>query len=107
MAALRMPVIVQSQQIPHVSLNSRTERPQQRSRGKKNMAFITTTRTAPARSQGLFTGLLARLKTAMAQRGLYSRTLTELSQLNDRELADLGLSRSDIARVAHEAAYGN
>ena len=25
----------------------------------------------------------------------------ELSQLNDRELADLGLIRSDISRVAH------
>ena len=26
----------------------------------------------------------------------------ELSQLNDHELADLGLIRSDISRVAHE-----
>ena len=28
------------------------------------------------------------------------RTLAELSQLSDRELADIGLDRSDIPRVA-------
>jgi uncharacterized protein YjiS (DUF1127 family) len=28
----------------------------------------------------------------------------ELSQLNDQELADLGLIRSDISRVAHESS---
>jgi len=30
----------------------------------------------------------------------YQRNLAELSKLNDRELADIGLSRSDILRVA-------
>jgi uncharacterized protein YjiS (DUF1127 family) len=30
----------------------------------------------------------------------YNRSLRELSQLGDRELADIGLTRSDIARVA-------
>jgi uncharacterized protein YjiS (DUF1127 family) len=30
----------------------------------------------------------------------YHRNLTELSQLSDRELADIGLERSDIPRVA-------
>ncbi|MGP9810837.1 DUF1127 domain-containing protein [Rhodopseudomonas sp. NSM] len=30
----------------------------------------------------------------------YQRNLAELSQLNDRELADIGLDRSDIPRVA-------
>jgi uncharacterized protein YjiS (DUF1127 family) len=32
----------------------------------------------------------------------YNRSLRELSQLGDRELADIGLTRSDIARVAWE-----
>lgn len=30
----------------------------------------------------------------------YQRNLAELSALDDRELADIGLNRSDISRVA-------
>ncbi len=30
----------------------------------------------------------------------YNRSVTELSRLGDRELADIGISRSDIQRVA-------
>ena len=33
---------------------------------------------------------------------LAQRAYHELSKLNDRELADLGLSRSDIIRVAYK-----
>lgn len=35
---------------------------------------------------------------------VYNRSLTELSRLGDRELADIGLTRSDIPRVAWENA---
>ncbi|MGI8526969.1 MAG: DUF1127 domain-containing protein [Pseudolabrys sp.] len=34
----------------------------------------------------------------------YNQSLNELSRLGDRELADIGLSRSDIARVAWDSA---
>ncbi len=34
----------------------------------------------------------------------YSRTVSELSGLTNRELADLGIARTDIARIAREAA---
>lgn len=34
----------------------------------------------------------------------YNASLRELSQLGDRELSDIGISRSDIPRVAWEAA---
>ncbi len=34
----------------------------------------------------------------------YNQSLHELSQLGDRELADIGITRSDIARVAWEDA---
>ena len=34
----------------------------------------------------------------------YSRTVQELESLSSRELADLGISRSDIPRLAREAA---
>jgi uncharacterized protein YjiS (DUF1127 family) len=33
----------------------------------------------------------------------YAITVRELSNLNDRELADLGITRSDIPRVAWES----
>jgi uncharacterized protein YjiS (DUF1127 family) len=35
---------------------------------------------------------------------VYNRSLTELGRLGDRELADIGLTRSDIPRVAWENA---
>jgi uncharacterized protein YjiS (DUF1127 family) len=34
----------------------------------------------------------------------YNNSLRELYQLGDRELADIGISRSDIPRVAWDAA---
>jgi uncharacterized protein YjiS (DUF1127 family) len=34
----------------------------------------------------------------------YNRSLNELSRLGDRELADIGISRSDIPRVAWTAS---
>lgn len=34
----------------------------------------------------------------------YNRTVSELESLTNRDLADLGLSRSDIPRIAREAA---
>jgi uncharacterized protein YjiS (DUF1127 family) len=36
----------------------------------------------------------------------YQRNVAELSQLSDRELADIGLDRSDIERVAAGAYNG-
>jgi len=35
----------------------------------------------------------------------YNQSLSELSRLGDRELADIGLSRSDIPRVAWNASH--
>jgi uncharacterized protein YjiS (DUF1127 family) len=37
----------------------------------------------------------------------YNRSLNELSRLGDRELADIGISRSDIPRVAWGFAQQN
>ncbi|WP_373504917.1 DUF1127 domain-containing protein [Aestuariivirga sp.] len=34
----------------------------------------------------------------------YARTVSELESLSNRELADLGISRVDIHRLAREAA---
>ena len=35
----------------------------------------------------------------------YNQSLSELSRLGDRELADIGISRSDIPRVALSTAH--
>ncbi len=53
------------------------------------------------------TGLLDRVRRAWADRRLYKATFDELSGLNDRELADLGLTRPMIREVAFESVYGN
>lgn len=37
----------------------------------------------------------------------YNQSLSELSRLGDRELADIGISRCDIPRVAWNAAHPN
>lgn len=37
---------------------------------------------------------------------MYKKTLRELQGLSARELADFGLSRCDINRIAHECVYG-
>lgn len=39
-----------------------------------------------------------------ARQTAFRQTLNELETLTDRELADLGISRADIRRVAREAA---
>jgi uncharacterized protein YjiS (DUF1127 family) len=42
----------------------------------------------------------------MAKRALYRKTITELQSLTGHELADLGIHRSAIKGIAHEAAFG-
>jgi len=43
----------------------------------------------------------------MVRRRVYRTTLMELNALSNRELADLGMNRSELRRVAYEAAYGS
>lgn len=43
------------------------------------------------------------LKTRYSTWQRYRRTVSELASLSDRDLADLGISRADIARLAREA----
>lgn len=49
--------------------------------------------------------LMALIRAIQAFRD-YQRNLAELSRLSDRELADIGLDRSDIQRVAAGAYHG-
>ena len=43
------------------------------------------------------------LKSRYATWKRYSRTVSELESLSNRELADLGIGRSDIRKLAREA----
>ena len=67
------------------------------------MATATQTRTLPDASFG-FGGLRSAVSGRLASYRAYRRTLDELSQLSDRDLADMGLHRSTIADVARDAA---
>lgn len=50
--------------------------------------------------------LIADLKTKIAARRAFNRTVRELSTLNRAQLADLGLHAGMIRSVAMEATYG-
>lgn len=52
-------------------------------------------------------GFFARLRQGFADFRQYLAIYDELNALTDRELADLGLSRSDVRAVARAAIYGN
>jgi len=54
---------------------------------------------AESKIQGDYPMLLSLIRMIQAFRD-YQRNVSELSQLSDRELADIGLDRSDIPRVA-------
>ncbi|SEP23079.1 Uncharacterized conserved protein YjiS, DUF1127 family [Salinihabitans flavidus] len=50
---------------------------------------------------------VAAVTDTLRKRHAFRKTVTELSALSDRELADLGLNRSAIRSVAYQAAYAN
>jgi len=50
--------------------------------------------------------MLAHLIRAFRAWRRYEASLRELSRLGDRELADIGVVRSDIPRIAWESARG-
>lgn len=51
-------------------------------------------------------GVFDRLRDAIANHRDYARIRGELNALTDAELADVGLSRLNVADVAREAVYG-
>lgn len=46
-----------------------------------------------------------KIENALAKRKIYRSTYCELSALTDRDLRDLGIPRSNIKKLALEAAY--
>lgn len=51
------------------------------------------------------TDFFADLRTRFERRKVYRETLSELRALEDRDLADLGLNRTMLKRIAYQAAY--
>lgn len=70
------------------------------------MAYVNSTRSAQSVLVDRIGSVVTNLGAALQRRRVYNQTLTELRSLNDRELADLGIARSMITEIAHEAAYG-
>ena len=66
----------------------------------------TTYGTATATLRDRIAARVSAARASHANWRTYRRTLDELSALDDRDLADLGLSRSMIRGFACEAAYG-
>lgn len=70
------------------------------------MAYMNTTRTAQATISDRITGAFIAVKAAYQRRRIYDQTLRELRALSDRDLDDLGLHRTMISEIAHQAAFG-
>jgi uncharacterized protein YjiS (DUF1127 family) len=68
------------------------------------MAYITGTAAPSFGLAEKVAALRARMREARRTRAIYRQTIDELSALSDRELADLGLHRSQIRTVAQQAA---
>lgn len=46
------------------------------------------------------------VRSRLAKRSAYLKTLSELNALSDAEAADLGMFRHDFERIARQAVYG-
>ncbi len=68
------------------------------------MAFAQETRRRNVGLAYRFDDAVEALRRFRARRAAFNQTYAELSVLSQRELDDLGIARSDIARIAREAA---
>lgn len=64
------------------------------------MAYINATNTTTLADR--LSALVSGFETRRAQRRVYRATFNELSKLSNRELADLGIGRSQIRSIALE-----
>ncbi|KIT16835.1 DUF1127 domain-containing protein [Jannaschia aquimarina] len=70
------------------------------------MAFTTYGSAERTATFGRLALLRNELVTRFAKWRTYRKTVSELSELSERELDDLGLAPGDIRNVAMQAAYG-
>ncbi|WP_371169154.1 DUF1127 domain-containing protein [Aliiroseovarius sp. 2305UL8-7] len=70
------------------------------------MAHATEILLAPVSIADRLAARITEWKEQLETRSLYRKTVRELNQLSDRELADLGLGRGSIRHTARMAVYG-
>ncbi len=70
------------------------------------MATVANTTFANVTVADRVRGFIADFKAAQALRAEYTATYNELDSLTDRDLADLGIARSNIASIVREHVYG-
>ena len=73
------------------------------------MAYATVTKTEYSFLERALTAGAALLESAAdrhAEYRVFRTTMNELNALSNRDLADLGIHRSEIKRIAREAAKG-
>lgn len=68
------------------------------------MAYFSDTAAKPNALLGWVQSTLAYLAKRRRANRIYRQTFNELAQLGNRELSDLGISRSNIRFIAREAA---
>jgi uncharacterized protein YjiS (DUF1127 family) len=68
------------------------------------LCSLSKSRGFASAAKGLTIMILSHIVNAYRQWRRYNRSLVELSRLGDRELADIGISRGDIPRVAWESS---
>jgi len=70
------------------------------------MAYVSVNTGVSTQLLGRVSDYFAGLRQSFADHRLYQKTLDELKGLSNRDLADLGMYRGDLHRVAREAVYG-
>jgi len=68
------------------------------------MTDLNATRIAPTTLGDHIAAVAGAVKMSLRRRSVYRNTLRELEALSDRDLADLGVSRGMIHRIADDAA---
>lgn len=70
------------------------------------MAYVNSSRAASYGIADRPAAIVKSIRVGLERRRVFKQTVRELQALSNRELADLGIHRSMITRVANEAAYG-
>ena len=70
------------------------------------MAFVQTAQTSRIEFFATLRVAFDELKADLALRQKFRATVRELSSMNDRELADIGINRYDIKGIAKAHVYG-
>lgn len=108
--SIEMSVIVQPQQWDHVCPNKtagcRGWWSGRKKKVRQEMAYVNSTRQVSVSFGDRIVALAKVTAQAWQRRRVYLQTLRELDALDDRDLRDMGLSRSEVRALAHEAAYG-